>query len=433
MRSTLLSRRRFAAGLAAAAAMGPAGLAARGQPEFIADADAIREDLRKRVLPYWHDTAVDWEGGGYALADDAVAGRSKPLEKQLVTQAGMVWTFSLAYRKGFSDTMRDYRRAARHGVEFLRTRMRDPEHGGYYFAVSPDGTKASNPGKLLYGQAFVILGLVEYYRATRDRSVLKDAVALFRLIQEKAHDGRNRGWFEHFDRNWTPLKPRDPNAVVEVAGFKSGNTHLHLMEAFTELYMETHDGPVRTALLEAVDLNRTHFHPEDPSKSAFHFHPDWKPVDDPRSAGLSYGQNVEFAWLMVRALETLGMRSAWPHFHAHLGHALRYGTDRERGGVYHLGSGNAPATDTDKVWWVQAEMMAALVDGLRNRPDDEEYARALRLLLDFVAKYQTDPKTGIWLDTVTADGKPKSTGLAHSWKANYHDFRALVRFADAMG
>jgi len=42
-----------------------------------------------------------------------------------------------------------------------------------------------------------------------------------------------------------------------------------------------------------------------------------------------------------------------------------------------------------------------------------------------------DQRTGIWLDTVTAEGKPKSTGLAHSWKANYHDVRALVKFIEA--
>ena len=57
---------------------------------------------------------------------------------------------------------------------------------------------------------------------------------------------------------------------------------------------------------------------------------------------------------------------------------------------------------------------------------------ALRQLLDFVARHQVDAGTGIWLDTVTADGKPKATGLAHSWKGNYHDLRALVRFVEAM-
>jgi mannose/cellobiose epimerase-like protein (N-acyl-D-glucosamine 2-epimerase family) len=434
MPSPFLTRRQFATGLAwtaAGIAATPPVWAARRNPEFSADADAVRDDLRRRILPYWLDTAVDWEGGGYQLADDAVKGRGKASEKQIVTQARLIWGFSLAHRKGYGDTARDYRKAAAHGVTFLRQHLQDPEHGGYYFSVKPDG-QPLNPRKLLYGQAFVIYGLVEYFRATRDRAVLKEALALFRLLQRRAHDDRHRGWNEHFERDWTPVPTGDPNAIVELAGYKSANTHLHLMEAFTELYAETRDGEVRGALVEALELNREYFYPAEPAKSAFHFHPDWQPSTDARSAGLSYGHNVEFAWLMVRAVEVLGTRPVWPHFHAHLEHALRCGTDHELGGVYNRGAGDGPATDTDKVWWVQAEMLAALLDGLRNRPGHPPYVKALRQLIDFTVKYQTDPRTGIWYDTVTQAGVPKSTGLAHAWKGNYHDVRALVRMVDAM-
>ena len=61
------------------------------------------------------------------------------------------------------------------------------------------------------------------------------------------------------------------------------------------------------------------------------------------------------------------------------------------------------------------------------------YAAALRRVLEFMRRHGTDPKTGIWYDTVTADGMPKSTGLAHSWKANYHDVRGLGRFVERFG
>jgi mannose/cellobiose epimerase-like protein (N-acyl-D-glucosamine 2-epimerase family) len=51
--------------------------------------------------------------------------------------------------------------------------------------------------------------------------------------------------------------------------------------------------------------------------------------------------------------------------------------------------------------------------------------------LQFIVSFQADPKDGIWLDTVTADGKPKVTAKAHNWKANYHDVRAIVKFVEA--
>jgi mannose/cellobiose epimerase-like protein (N-acyl-D-glucosamine 2-epimerase family) len=172
-----------------------------------------------------------------------------------------------------------------------------------------------------------------------------------------------------------------------------------------------------------------YFYPKQPGQSSFHRQPDWKPVTDPKSAGLSYGHNVEFAWLMVRAETVLGRTPSWSHFDAHLRHALKYGCDIERGGLYSRGLDDQPATDQDKVWWVQAEWLAALSDAIRHRPDPD-YIKALDSLLDFIVRYQAD-RDGIWLDTVTADGKPKGTAKASSWKANYHDVRAIVKFIEA--
>jgi len=59
------------------------------------------------------------------------------------------------------------------------------------------------------------------------------------------------------------------------------------------------------------------------------------------------------------------------------------------------------------------------------------YSRALSRLLDFVTGFQADPVDGIWFDTVSAEGQPKNPAKAHSWKANYHDVRALVMFTKA--
>jgi len=253
---------------------------------------------------------------------------------------------------------------------------------------------------------------------------------LYRILQRRAHDSAHGGWTEHFERDWKSLSPRDPHAEVEVSGCKSANTHLHLMEALAELYEATRDVNVKMSLEEAVKLNREYFYPPEAGKSCFHRNPDWTPVTDARSDGLSYGHNVEFAWLMIRAETVLGVQPSWDYFDAILKHALKYGTDIVRGGLYNRGAGDQPATDTRKVWWSQAEWMAALADGLKHK-DNPEYSEALEKLLGFVTKHQADPKDGIWLDTVTAEGQPQATGKAHNWKANYHDVRGIVKFIEA--
>lgn len=276
----------------------------------------------------------------------------------------------------------------------------------------------------------MVYALVEYYRASGDKEVLRQAIDLYQTLQDRAYDKSHKGWVEHFQRDWQPILNQDAKVEVEIAGYKSANTHLHLMEALTELYDASHDSAVKKSLAEALRINKEYFYPKNAGQSCFHRQMDWKPVADPGSAGLSYGHNVEFAWLMIRAEQALGAKPSWPHFYAHLDHALKCGYDHQRGGLYNRGAGDQPATQTDKVWWVQSEMLAALSDALKHQPNPA-YARALDQLVHFISDHQADPADGIWLDTVTAEGKPKNTAKANSWKANYHDVRGLVKFIEA--
>ena len=85
-------------------------------------------------------------------------------------------------------------------------------------------------------------------------------------------------------------------------------------------------------------------------------------------------------------------------------------------------------------WW--AERLASRMQHpvvVQNRPGAAAYSDALAKLILWCQSKQTDPKSGIWMDTVSAEGAPKATGLAHNWKANYHDVRGLMIFCDAYG
>lgn len=387
----------------------------------------MKSDLKDRVFPYWFDTAVDRENGGYALADTA-SGRGTPTDKMLVTQARMLWGFSHAQIKGLTDPQRDYVAAARQGYEFIRNHFQDTANGGYFTSTDLQGNPIERR-KSLYAQSFVIYAFLEYHKASADPRPRNEALALFRLLQKKAHDSRDNGWFEHFEEDWTVIRePYVGSYVIEVPGLKSANAHLHWMEALTELYKAFSDDPrIRQALAECIEVNQRYFYPRDPAKSSFHRHFDWRPVSDWSSQGLSYGHNVEFAWLMIAAQKALGRAPGWDYFYAHVDHALKNGYDHVFGGVYERGFGDQPATRTDKIWWVQAEMMAALTDGIRNhvRP---EYGTALERLNLFVWTSMVDPRDGIWVDTVAADGTMIRNVKASNWKGAYHDVRAMVKF-----
>lgn len=387
----------------------------------------LQMKLRFRILPYWFDTAQDTNYGGYVLADSAT-GRGQAKEKQLVSQARMIWGFAHAHRKGYSDEQRNYLDAAAQGYRFLQQHFLDRQHGGYFWKTDLQG-RVLNPRKILYGQAFVIYALVEYVRAGGPPEALQAARSLYDTLWQRAHDPKHGGWIEHFEPDWQAILKPMPGVEVEVPGYKSANTHLHMMEALAELAEVTNDPSIKRALAETLDLNKRYFYPRQPGRSCFHRQLNWKPVTDPNSAGLSYGHNVEFAWLMLRAEAVLERRPSWAHFEAHLRHSLRYGYDHQWGGFYARGLDDQPATDADKIWWVQAEGLAALTVAVQYRPD-QAYIDALEKLLDFVTRYQAD-RDGIWLDTLTADGKVKNPAKAHNWKANYHDVRALIMFVEA--
>jgi mannobiose 2-epimerase len=135
---------------------------------------------------------------------------------------------------------------------------------------------------------------------------------------------------------------------------------------------------------------------------------------------------------MIRAERILGDQPSWDHFYAHLNHALRYGYDHDRGGLYNRGFDDEPATQTDKIWWVEAEMLAALTESLGHRAD-AAHEKALESLLAFLMTHQIDPDDGIWYETVSEEGRILSGAKAHNWKANYHDVRALVKFIRVFG
>jgi N-acyl-D-glucosamine 2-epimerase len=385
-----------------------------------------RAQLVLKILPYWLKT-IDPSHGGFLLGDDAIRGRSAPKEKQLATQARMVWAFSHAHLHGLAKADKCLH-AAENGYRFLTEKFVDRKNGGYFWKTDISG-KTTNDRKILYGQSFVIYALVEYYRASKSDEALRRAMELYRVMQAHAHDQKNGGWIEHFTADWKPLGGHDSLAEVEVIGYKSMDTHLHLQESLTELYDATRDSGVKQSLEEVVEINKRYFYPANAGHSCLHRKPDWGEVTDARSVGLSYGHNVEFAHLMIRTENILGRIEDWPHFYALINHALKFGYDHRRGGLYYRGVGNRPAYDTTKVWWTQAEMISALTDALRHQ-ESPEYRKSLNKLVHFVNEFQADKRDGVWLDTVSKQGKPTNTSKAHSWKDNYHEVRALVKFIE---
>lgn len=398
--------------------------------------------LRDRMLPYWHDTTVS-SRGGYKVHDPGdrswraqirsmITGRNHSSQNEtlrgVISQARLLWVFSHAHLLGYSTPQRNYLEAAARGYSYLIETMLDRDHGGFYWKADVD-RGVIEPLKILYGQSMPIYALVEYHRASGLSEPLDYACSIYETVQQRFHDEVHKGWIEHCERDFTPLTctgERLPG-VPDVVGFKSGDAHLHWMEALTELYSEVKDASIRDSLVEAIDLLCTRFYPPNVSESCEYLLPDWKAISNEEFSNLSHGHQIEFAWLLLHAQQALGTARDWDHFESLVQHSLRYGFDRKRGGFYFRGRPNEPACEITKFWWVQAEGLSALTDAAAHF-ESTEYKVPLAQLVDWILNHQIRSDDGVWIVSTDAGARPLNVKKAGEWKAAYHEVRAITKF-----
>ena len=387
---------------------------------IVTTAHQFDTQLREQVMPYWFDRAQDLTYGGYSLEAGS---------KTLLSQSRMIWGFSHAHRLGYSTAERNYLTAAAQGVQFVFKRFRDRANGGYYWKTASDG-RVIDSRKLTLGHAFLLFALVEHYRASKDPKILAAAMRVFETLQTRARD-QSAGWLELFTETWQPVYSGKSEPQIGFPGLKSANAHLHMMEALSELYAETKAPDVRAALEEAVRVNQSYFFPADPDRAVSAYSAEWKSQPLAATQTVNYGHNVEFAWLLLRAQEALGVSPSYALLNNYVQHALDRGFDHTNGGLYLRGTKADGVTDAEKVWWPQAELLAALTYALRLDGGDT-FRPAARKELEFITHTLVDPNDGIWSWSLKADGKLNSL-KSSNWKANYHDVRAMSMWVEAFG
>lgn len=393
-------------------------------------AQTFEQHLREGHLAKWFPRCIDREHGGYHQ-DFAADWTPLPDDhKFLVHQSRMAWVAATVAE--FDPKLKDeFTRYALHGIEYLDTAFRDREHGGLYWRIGMDGKPSEKLGfeKHAYAISFAIYAAAKVYAVTKDERALALAKDTFAWFDAKAHDAKNRGYFEHLARDGTPLlEPPTPGKRGDVGpyGYKSMNSHIHLLESFTELYGVWKDETLKARLEELLSVVRDTIVVE-PGCMNLYFRPDWRAVP----AHDSFGHDVETAFLIVEAAEALGLHDdekTWKRARMLVDHALEYGWDQTNGGFCEKGEAFAPAHDTSKVWWTQAEgLNALLLMHTHYGKETDRYFQRFIAQWRFIAQHQFDAKNGGWHEVLTADGHPLEVEKkGHPWKAAYHDSRALV-------
>ena len=197
------------------------------------------------ILDYWSKNTIDLQNDGFIGQIDFNEKIISEAEKGSVLNARILWSFSASYQTTKND---DHKKTAKRAFEFLSEYFYDPEFGGLFWSINADRTPKDTKNQI-YALAFAIYGLSEYYVISNDGKALALAINLYLRIQKHSYDPVNKGYLEAFTRDWQPiedLRLSDKDANEK----KTMNTHLHIVEAYANLYKVWKDKTLQKDIIE---------------------------------------------------------------------------------------------------------------------------------------------------------------------------------------
>ena len=384
----------------------------------------VREVLEDNILRFWIERMQDEEHGGFYGRIDNQNILHADADKGAILNARILWTFSAAYRVlGKSEYLKIATRAKRYFIDHFI----DPEYGGVYWSLDYKG-QPKDTKKQFYAIGFAIYGLSEYARATNDQEALEQAINLYRCVEEHALDKEYNGYIEAMTRNWQPID--DMRLSEYDANYpKSQNTHLHIIEPYTNLYRVWPSKELEASLRNIIGIFTDRIlNPETHHLDLF-FEMDWT-----RGAGQleSYGHDIECSWLMHEAALVLGdqkvLNKVEPIVQI-VAKASEKGLNPD-GSMIHEANLTAGTKDDDLHWWVQAEAVVGFYNIYQHFHDEAALEKALRCW-QYIKENLIDYQHGEWYWSRHRDGSLNTVDdKAGFWKCPYHNGRMCLEMIE---
>ena len=414
--------------------------------------DEMQDVLQNNILHFWQTKMVDRENGGFYGRIDAQGVLHPKAEKGAILNARILWSFSAAYRV---LGLPEYLEMATYAKDYFLEHFIDKEYGGVYWSVDYKG-RPLNTRKQFYAIGFALYGLSEYARATGDREALDYAIALYECIEDHAFDKEYNGYIEAKTREWQPIA--DMRLSELDANFpKSQNTHLHIIEPYTNLYrclkemqaatscdyvpvlgsvlpigvsvpMETIIS-VEASLRNLIDIFTDRILNQDTHHLDLFFEMDWT-----RGAGHleSYGHDIECSWLMHEAALVLGDQKVLRKVEQVVREVAKASEKglRPDGAMIHEANLDTGRADDDLHWWVQAENVVGWFNIYQYFGDEDALDKAVRCW-EYIKSQLIDYENGEWFWSRHPDGTLNTVDdKAGFWKCPYHNSRMCLEIIE---
>lgn len=384
---------------------------------------AYRHDLQQElghILDWWVTHAVDADRGGFQGRIDNLNRVDRDAPRGVVLNSRILWTFSAAAR---TQVREEWLLIAGLSFDYLQKHFIDPEYGGVYWSVASDGSPL-NTRKQIYGLAFALYGFTEYYRAGGPQKALDEAIALFHWIEKHSFDGVRGGYLEAFARDGSALNDlrlsaRDRNDP------KTMNTHLHILEAYANLYRVWQEPRLAQQLRHLIQVFLDYIINPLSGHLCLFFDTGWAPQSDV----ISYGHDIEAAWLLLEAAEILGDSTLIQKCRDNaviMAFAAARGLDETDGGLWfenHI---------YEKHWWVQAEGMVGFLNAWQISGEEHFLEKSINCWR-FTQRHLLDRVNGEWFWGVDAKHRVMpGEDKAGFWKCPYHNGRACMEVMERL-
>lgn len=392
---------------------------------------SVRQLLEENILRYWLDKMTDYENGGYYGQRDGNDELHPTADKGAILNARILWTFSAAYRV---LGKKEYLTAATRAKDYIIRYFLDPEYGGVYWSVNYKGEPVDTK-KQFYAIGFVIYGMSEYARATGDEEALRIALELFDIIEEHAWDAEFGGYIEAMTCDWQPIADMRLSEKNENYP-KSQNTHLHIIEPYTNLYRTISSLNIANSQLSTLNHQLKRLisiftdkilNPETDHLDLF-FGMDWKRMGRQES----YGHDIECSWLLHEVALVLGDKEILAKVEPivrKVAKASGKGLNPDGSMCYeaNLETGHF---DTDRHWWVQAENVVGWLNIYQHFGDKDAWQKAINCY-QYILNFLIDREHGEWYWSCDANGIPnRHADKAGFWKCPYHNGRMCLEIIE---
>ncbi len=381
--------------------------------------------LEDNILRFWLDKMVDTERGGFYGKMDAEGVVDRDAPKGAILTGRILWTMAAAYRITQNP---EYLTAATLAKRFLIDKLYDEEYGGVYWSVTAEGAPLDTK-KQFYALGFAIYGLSEYVRVTGDEEALHYAIKLYDSIEEHSHDRRYGGYIEATSRDWQPiedmrLSTKDRNDR------KSMNTHLHIIEPYANLLRVWRSDELVESVCGLLDIFEKHIVDPASGHLRLFFDDEWRS----QTEMMSYGHDIEAAWLIIEAATVVGDATLIEHFGElarRIATAAAEGLQSDGSMAYEYDP-ESQHHDNDRHWWVQAETVVGYFYMWHLYGDEEALERAVRAW-EYIDNKIIDHTNGEWWWSRRADGTINmQEDKAGFWKCPYHNSRMCIELLQTL-